>query len=84
VLDAAALAALHLRQRFTQAPQRLGLLRAFRDHRVAGQAALQRLGQLKNNEVTRYRDPVETELMQRLKRALDPDGILNPGKVLPD
>jgi D-lactate dehydrogenase (cytochrome) len=42
------------------------------------------LGQLKNNEVTRYRDPLETELMQRLKRALDPDGILNPGKVLPD
>jgi FAD/FMN-containing dehydrogenase len=42
------------------------------------------LGQLKNNEITRYRDPLETELMQRLKRTLDPDGILNPGKLLPD
>jgi glycolate oxidase len=28
--------------------------------------------------------PVELDLMKRLKRAFDPDGILNPGKVFPD
>jgi FAD/FMN-containing dehydrogenase len=29
------------------------------------------------------RSPVELELMRRLKRSLDPNGILNPGRVLP-
>jgi FAD/FMN-containing dehydrogenase len=28
------------------------------------------------------KDPVAYELMRTLKRALDPKGILNPGKVL--
>lgn len=28
--------------------------------------------------------PAELELMARLKRTLDPDSILNPGKILPD
>ncbi|NCF10130.1 MAG: hypothetical protein GWP66_05550, partial [Gammaproteobacteria bacterium] len=30
------------------------------------------------------RGPAEVELMRTLKRALDPTGILNPGKVLPE
>ncbi|UFN51771.1 hypothetical protein LPC08_24355 (plasmid) [Roseomonas sp. OT10] len=29
-------------------------------------------------------NPVEIELMQRFKALLDPKGIMNPGKVLPD
>ncbi|MGL6222265.1 MAG: FAD-linked oxidase C-terminal domain-containing protein, partial [Steroidobacteraceae bacterium] len=29
------------------------------------------------------RSPAELALMQTLKQALDPQGILNPGRVLP-
>jgi FAD/FMN-containing dehydrogenase len=29
------------------------------------------------------RSPVELDLMRRLKQSLDPQGILNPGRVLP-
>jgi FAD/FMN-containing dehydrogenase len=40
------------------------------------------VGQLKVDQLPRYKDPVELALMRRLKRALDPDGIMNPGKVV--
>jgi D-lactate dehydrogenase (cytochrome) len=40
------------------------------------------IGQLKVGELERYAPPVELELMRAVKRALDPNGILNPGKVL--
>ena len=40
------------------------------------------IGQLKIGELARYKDPVALALMRQLKRALDPQGILNPGKVL--
>jgi FAD/FMN-containing dehydrogenase len=40
------------------------------------------VGQLKVEEIVRYKSPVEMELMRRLKRTLDPLGTLNPGKVV--
>ena len=40
------------------------------------------VGQLKRDYLPRYKDPVELALMRRIKNALDPDGLMNPGKVL--
>ena len=40
------------------------------------------LGQYKRGEILRYKSPLEMELMRRIKAALDPQGIMNPGKVL--
>ncbi len=40
------------------------------------------IGELKRSSLLRYKQDVEIELMQRLKQALDPAGIMNPGKIL--
>jgi FAD/FMN-containing dehydrogenase len=40
------------------------------------------LGQLKREEITKYKSPLEMELMRRIKRTLDPQGLMNPGKVV--
>jgi FAD/FMN-containing dehydrogenase len=40
------------------------------------------IGIAKVAELVRYKDPVEIALMRTVKHALDPLGIMNPGKVL--
>jgi FAD/FMN-containing dehydrogenase len=40
------------------------------------------VGVMKRDILPLYKDPVALELMRGLKRMLDPNGILNPGKVL--
>ncbi len=41
------------------------------------------IGQTKRDELARLGDPVALELMRRVKAALDPLGLLNPGKLVP-
>ena len=41
------------------------------------------IGQMKRDELARLGDPVALDLMARIKLALDPQGLLNPGKLLP-
>jgi FAD/FMN-containing dehydrogenase len=40
------------------------------------------IGQLKTELLKRVKDPVALEMMRTIKSALDPKGILNPGKML--
>jgi len=40
------------------------------------------IGVLKKDDLKRYTSAVELELMQTVKQALDPKGIMNPGKIL--
>ena len=42
------------------------------------------IGQLKREDMRRIKSATELEVMWGLKRMLDPKGILNPGKVLPE
>ena len=40
------------------------------------------IGVLKRDALKTVKSPIEIDLMQRIKQAFDPNGILNPGKVL--
>ena len=40
------------------------------------------IGRLKVGELERYASPVTLAMMREIKRALDPNGIMNPGKLL--
>ena len=40
------------------------------------------VGQMKVDEIVRYKSPEAIEIMRAIKRALDPNNIMNPGKVV--
>ena len=40
------------------------------------------VGSLKVDSLPKYKDPVALGLMSRIKRALDPQGLMNPGRVI--
>ena len=53
-------------------------------HRFGGSISAEHgLGVMKHNEIARYKSAAELDVMAALKRTLDPNGILNPGKLLP-
>ena len=39
------------------------------------------IGVSKRDELARCKDPLELELMRSVKQALDPHGLMNPGKI---
>ena len=41
------------------------------------------IGQMKRDELARLGDPVALALLRQVKLALDPKGLMNPGKVIP-
>ncbi|HHB81280.1 MAG TPA: FAD-binding oxidoreductase, partial [Aliiroseovarius sp.] len=41
------------------------------------------IGLSKKNSMARRKDPVALDVMRTIKAALDPKGLMNPGKVLP-
>ncbi len=41
------------------------------------------IGQLKRDELARLGDPVQLAVMRSIKHALDPQNLLNPGKLVP-
>ncbi|MFU1980771.1 FAD-binding oxidoreductase [Bordetella hinzii] len=54
-----------------------------RVHEAGGSiSAEQGIGQRRVADLQRYKSAVEMDLMRRIKRALDPQGVMNPGKVL--
>ena len=40
------------------------------------------VGSLKRDKLPHYKSPVALELMRAIKRALDPQNLMNPGRVI--
>ncbi len=52
-------------------------------HAVDGSISAEHgIGQLKRDALPHYKGELAVDLMRRIKQALDPDGIMNPGKVV--
>ncbi|MBK9020029.1 MAG: FAD-binding oxidoreductase [Sulfuritalea sp.] len=52
-------------------------------HQLGGSISAEHgLGQLKREEVLRYKSGTEMDLMRMVKQALDPRGLMNPGKLI--
>ena len=52
-------------------------------HRFGGSISAEHgIGQLKRDTLPKYKSPVALGLMRAIKQALDPQGIMNPGRVL--
>ena len=52
-------------------------------HELGGSISAEHgIGQLKRQEMLRYKDALEMEMMRSIKRTFDPQGLMNPGKVL--
>ena len=52
-------------------------------HKMSGSFSAEHgVGLLKRQEMMRFKSSVELDLMRRIKDALDPNNIMNPGKVL--
>ena len=42
------------------------------------------VGRLKTKDLPRYKDPVGLHMMAAIKRTLDPNGVMNPGVIIPE
>lgn len=63
----------------------LGINRIVNDHVAAMLGSISAehgIGALKRDDLVRYKEPVELDMMRAIKAALDPLGIMNPGKIL--
>jgi FAD/FMN-containing dehydrogenase len=51
-------------------------------HELGGSISAEHgIGQLKREEILRYKSPVEMAMMRAVKHAIDPQGLMNPGKI---
>lgn len=52
-------------------------------HRFSGSISAEHgLGALKREEIRRYKSEIELNLMRAIKQALDPQNLMNPGKII--
>ncbi|MEP5760418.1 MAG: FAD-binding oxidoreductase [Litoreibacter sp.] len=67
--------------------ERLKIKRAVHDlvHEMGGSVSAEHgIGRLKIDDMRRYSDPAKLMAMRAIKTALDPNGIMNPGVIIPE